>query len=183
MSRYPAPVQFPQYFNDDRSLALIAYCLTRMLQPSTVIETGVAYSFMTAVLLEALCANGTGHLDSIDLPSLDDPDGLTTGMLVPESLRARWTLHIGGSRRVLQGLARTTGRTDMFVHDSANLRSMQTFEVGVVWPRLTPDGIAVINNARPSIVRHLSDLTPQVSVVRQSDKPGCVTAVARKLAR
>ncbi len=171
---------FPQHFNADTSLATIAYCLARVLRPSTVVETGVAYGFMTAVLVEALAANGMGSLHSIDLPSLDDPDGHTTGILVPASCDNRWTLHRGSSRRLLPHMVATAGLMDMFVHDSANVSSMQRFEVGVVWPRLAPGGIVVINNARPSIVRRLSRLTSQVSVVRQVDKPDCVTAVAQK---
>ena len=134
---------FPSHFNADTSLATIAYCVARVQRPSRVVETGVAYGFMTAVLLEALAANGEGSLLSIDLPSLDDPEGHTTGTLVPASRRGEWTLHLGSSRRLLSDVAATAGRIDMFVHDSANVSSMQRFEVGVIWPRLVPGGIVI----------------------------------------
>jgi hypothetical protein len=47
----------------------------------------------TAFILQALAANGEGHLWSIDLPPIGAEE--FTGSFVPQHLKSRWTLRRG----------------------------------------------------------------------------------------
>ncbi|MGE0453383.1 MAG: class I SAM-dependent methyltransferase [Vicinamibacteria bacterium] len=114
--------------NADTRIARLCYIACRALRPQTVVETGVAYGVTTTFVLTALERNGHGQLHSIDLPPLaHDADDLV-GRLVPHSLRSRWTLHRGASRRVLPALLARLGTLDVFIHDSLHTSRNMAFE-------------------------------------------------------
>lgn len=131
----------------DERLARIVWCVARALRPERVVETGVARGLTTRCLLEALDRNRHGHLWSIDLPPLIER-GLAdqTGVAVPESLRGRWTLIRGSSRRRLPGLLHGLGTIDMFVHDSMHTARNVRFELEHAWPVLTSGGVLTIDD-------------------------------------
>lgn len=132
----------------------VLYYIVRKLRPETIVETGVAAGFSTSYLLEGLQTNGRGHLYSIDLPNTD-PDGRPssegwrdrtfvpraedTGFVVPEELRARWSLFLGSSQVELPKLLDRIPRVDMFWHDSWHSYENMMWEYQTVWPRI-PDG-------------------------------------------
>lgn len=126
---------FSGWDDADPALARAAWCLTRHCRPLTVVETGVARGVTTRVILEALEANGTGRLFSIDLPPPLDQGRLAeeTGAAVTDSLKAHWTLIQGSSRRRLPGLLRELGTIDLFVHDSRHTRRNISFELEQAW--------------------------------------------------
>ena len=132
--------------NADPALARLCYALCRALKPSRVLETGVAYGITTAFLLKAMEANGAGHLWSIDLPPLAPKAGQAVGRAVPESLRARWTLLRGKSRRILADLAARLDPLDMFIHDSLHTYGNETFEFSAAWPHLRLGGLLVADD-------------------------------------
>jgi hypothetical protein len=113
--------------NADLRLARLCYLVCRALRPSLVVETGVAYGVTTTFVLQALERNAHGRLYSIDLPPLGAGADAAVGRLVPASLRARWTLLRGTSRRRLPPLLDELGQIDVFIHDSLhtfhNMRS------------------------------------------------------------
>src|ERR1051325_5013148 len=84
------------------------YAVVRSFKPLVVVETGVASGISSAHILRALAANGTGALYSIDLPNVQEgsglPAGRTSGWIVPDSLRGRWKLQIGDTRKLLPEL-------------------------------------------------------------------------------
>src|SRR5206468_7861490 len=98
------------------------YVVVRAIKPSVIVETGVASGLSSAHILRALAANGTGTLHSIDLPNVQQgsilPEGRTSGWIVPDSLRGRWKLQIGDTRKLLPKLLGTLGNVDIFLHDS-----------------------------------------------------------------
>lgn len=112
------------------------YFLTRALAPRVVVETGVAHGVSSAFILAAMNANGVGRLVSIDID--DDP---SIGDMVPAELRARWTLHIGDSRRLLPEVLREHRPVDMFVCDSLHTYRQMWFEFQTAWPNLRPGGV------------------------------------------
>jgi predicted O-methyltransferase YrrM len=131
----------------DPGLARIAWCLVRHLQPSAVVETGVARGLTTSVLLDGLERNGHGRLWSIDLPPLIQTDlADETGRAVEEHQHRRWTLLKGSSRRLLPGLVAGLDRVDLFVHDSMHTTRNVGFELSVVWPALAPGGIVLLDD-------------------------------------
>jgi hypothetical protein len=133
--------------NGDPGLARTAWCLTRHLRPSTVVETGVARGLTTRVVLEALQRHGAGGLWSVDLPPLTEHARRgEVGAAVPPELRARWTLLVGSSRRVLPVLTRMLGHVDLFLHDSLHTTRNVRFELDAVWPTLTRSGAVLADD-------------------------------------
>lgn len=172
---------FPEFYNADRSLALISYALARHLKPVFAVETGVGYGMTSALVLLALERNNSGQLVSIDLPSLSDPSGTSTGLVVSEDLKKRWTLHIGGSGRWLPGVVSDRDEIGLFISDSANVYTLQRYEFETVYPKLTAGGAAVFNNVGSTFQGYLRSVDGIKSwSIWQVDKPSCATAVVIK---
>jgi predicted O-methyltransferase YrrM len=137
------------------SASEVLYVVVRALRPTTVIETGVAAGLSSACILAALEKNGHGSLHSIDLPNAEReylpglgvtpsallPEGKAPGFLVPSTLRSRWTLHIGDTRKELPRLIRDLPDVDLFLHDSEHTYQAMTFEYETVWPHVSPGGL------------------------------------------
>jgi predicted O-methyltransferase YrrM len=136
------------------------YAIVRTLRPRMAVETGVANGFSSAFLLQALHANGDGHLHSIDLPRevgrtyepgtfyegegrAGIPPGSEPGWLIPRELRDRWTLVIGRSQEELPPLLDRLGTIDFFMHDSEHSFDCMWFEFNAAWPRLRAGGVLV----------------------------------------
>jgi len=133
-------------------MGVILRAVTRLLKPAVMVETGVARGVTTAVTLQALHDNGRGHLYSVDLPPVRAPAGYV-GQLIPEHLRARWTLLTGPSRRVLPALLTELGEIDVFFHDAEHSYMSQMGEFKTAWPRLRLGGLLIADDVRnPAIV-------------------------------
>jgi len=122
-------------------LIRIAYGLVRLCSPKTVVETGVAQGATTAAILRAMQTNGDGQLHSVDLPVLYADEQEFVGRLVPAELRARWTLRLGPSRRLLPPLVSAVAPLDVFLHDADHSYEAQLEEYRTVWPHLRPGGV------------------------------------------
>jgi hypothetical protein len=132
---------------------VVLHSLIRRYRPQEVIETGVAQGVSSTFILDALSQNGSGHLTSIDWPNFSmegyhyedghtiDPvyvkEELGVGWLVPEALRARWTLIIGSSQSVLPALLT---RPDLFFHDSKHTYEHMMFEFEWAWSHMSEGG-------------------------------------------
>lgn len=139
-----------------KTQAMRLYALLRLTNPGKVVETGVCNGQSSAYILEALHQQGSGHLYSIDLPPSDAdaydgpkesgggaviPAGESAGWFVPERLRDRWTLIEGDSRNELPKLVDSLGEVDVFIHDSAHVYDVMTFEFETVWDAIPPGGL------------------------------------------
>jgi predicted O-methyltransferase YrrM len=146
-----------------RRQAAVIYALTRERRPETVVETGVCNGYSTAVWLEAMRANGTGRLFSIDYPEYAGsrgvaqtfwsgkggavvPEDCESGWLVPPPLRDRWDLRLGTSASLLEPLLEQQGPVDMFFHDSEHSKQNQLFEFRAAWKHLKPGGLIVASD-------------------------------------
>src|SRR5215216_3884300 len=130
----------------DSMFARLGYLLCRLISPSVVLETGVAYGVSSVFILRALEENGSGTLHSVDLPPLSSEYERIWGIAVPEALRARWRLRRGSSARVLPRLLQETRTVDLFVHDSLHTYRNMRREFDTVWPHLRKGGVILADD-------------------------------------
>jgi predicted O-methyltransferase YrrM len=130
----------------DSLLARCCYLTCRLLEPDTVVETGVAYGVSSAFILRALEENGRGVLHSVDLPPLRRRYRRFWGIAVDEAPRPRWSIHRGSSKRVLPGLLEEVGATDLFLHDSQHTYRNMRREFDAVWPHLRTGGVILADD-------------------------------------
>jgi predicted O-methyltransferase YrrM len=134
--------------NADVGLARLCYCITRAVRPKTVVETGVCYGVTSSFILQALHCNSEGHLHSVDLPPLHHDADRFVGRFIPESLRSRWTLHRGSSRRLLAPLVKSLGNVDLFIHDSLHTYRNMTMEMNLAWHSMRPGGVLIADDVQ-----------------------------------
>ncbi len=96
------------------------YVVTRILRPATVVETGIANGTSSFVFLSALERNRTGRLISID-------PGDRVGSLIPEGLRAQWTVVRDFAENALARWD-ATDAIDLFHHDSIHTYRQMRYE-------------------------------------------------------
>ena len=179
---------FPIFYNADSTLAQLGYLLCRVLEPETVVETGVAYGALSAVILAALHRNCKGTLHSIDLPPIGDRATCEhIGILVPAVYRRRWHLHMGSSRRILPRLLATSiPKIDIFVHDSANIERVQRMELNTVRRDMSVPGALIVNSIQNKMAFGEfveAEKFPYWLAVEQREKKGHLTGVILRLAR
>lgn len=176
---------YARYSDADQALAAAMWCAVRHLHPATVLETGVARGVTSRMVLEAVAANGCGHLWSIDLPYLFDGSLYgQTGVAVPDGRRENWTYVRGSSRRRLRPLATELGEVDLFLHDSLHTVRNMRFEMEAVWPRLRPGGLMLVDDVDKSAFRDFArKVAPHQSMVcRSADGPWMFGVVKKDVA-
>ncbi|MDV3293766.1 MAG: class I SAM-dependent methyltransferase [Nitrososphaerales archaeon] len=112
------------------------YAITRVLQPTTVVETGTWWGLSSACVLQAMKANGRGRLISIDIDS-------GSGGAIPRELRDAWQLVVGPSSQRLPALLESLRRVDMFIHDSEHSYENMMREFTTAWPFIMDSGLLV----------------------------------------
>lgn len=142
----PGPESF-QWWNDgDAGFVRAIWCLIRHTRPKKVIETGVAHGVTSRIILEALAANGVGHLWSIDLPPVDKFWRDRVGAAVGNGHADRWSYIEGSSRRRLPELLSRLGEIDLFIHDSLHSERNLRFELDRAWVAMRPNGAFVVDD-------------------------------------
>lgn len=168
-----APIEFS--WNADPLFARACYVCCRLLKPDAVIETGVAYGVTSAFILQALRENGRGTLASVDLPPLDVDANVDrfVGIVVPDSLRRRWDLRLGASRRLLAEMVSNTVGLGMFVHDSAHTYRNMRREFQTALPHLQQGGMIVADDVQSN--QAFKELEQEdlafIRAIRQQGKP------------
>lgn len=132
----------------DAELPDFCYVICRALKPRVVVETGVGSGVTTAFILQALAANGEGHLWSIDLPPIGAEE--FAGSFVPQHLRNRWTLLRGRSRTLLPRLLVDLPCPDLFLHDSLHTTRNMTFEFHAAWEKMVSGGVLLSDDIHMS---------------------------------
>ena len=157
---------FPgQYYPGNVSLedAMFLYYIVRLLQPKTIVQTGVSNGFSTAHMCLALKANGQGgRLYAIDIPVIyneNDPEwhqgraygvviptGKSSGWLVPDSLRSSFQCWTGDTKDLLPALLDRVGTVDLFYHDSDHTYDHVWFELTEVLPHMREGGVIIVDD-------------------------------------
>lgn len=132
------------------------YAILRHLKPEKVVETGVCNGASSSFILKALEKNNKGQLYSVDFPDVLGvenheiwegkgssviPEDGSTGWLVPQELRSRWSLILGKSQEKLPPLLEKIGTIDFFMHDSEHSYECMTFEFETSYPKIREGGI------------------------------------------
>lgn len=170
----PPPVSgphqaIPPWHDGTQELATLVHALVRLRKPRAVVETGVARGVTSAAILDALEANGHGHLWSLDLPGLGKGYREQVGASVPAPLRRRWTLAFGPSRVRLPRLLREAAPVDLFIHDSAHTYRNMRFEFAQAARRLAPGGLVVSDDVcNDSLAEFAAEQGWELVTVRQS---------------
>ncbi|MEK7405396.1 MAG: class I SAM-dependent methyltransferase, partial [Acidobacteriota bacterium] len=145
---------FSSIHNADLTLARMVYFVCKVLSPSVVLETGVAYGVTSAFALAALDPTDLAALWSIDLPPLAEKADLAVGSLIPEDLRGRWNLYRGPSKRLLPILLGSLNTVDVFIHDSLHTYRNMRWEFETVWPFLRPGGVLISDDIEGNAAFH-----------------------------
>ncbi len=132
---------------------VLLYSIVKSIRPEIIVETGVGQGVSSTAILLALKTLGHGRLISIDLPNFVTqgyvnadgqrdwvhlPADKSTGWLVPDELRSKWTLLIGSSRDLLPSIR---GNIDMFFHDSDHSYVNMTYEYEWAITQLSNGGV------------------------------------------
>jgi hypothetical protein len=137
------------YSDADIELCSAAWCAVRHIQPSVVVETGVAHGISSRIVLEALTQNEKGRLWSIDLPHpFNHKLHGQTGVAVTDSFRPRWSYLEGESRRRLPPLVAEVGKIELFIHDSLHTAKNTLFEMEQAASVMPVGGIMLVDDIR-----------------------------------
>jgi predicted O-methyltransferase YrrM len=149
------------------------YALTRLVEPATVVETGVAAGFSSAAFLSAMRRNGTGMLHSSDFPypGLRDADALI-GVVVPAHLRSGWDLHTDGDRVNLPRIVERCGPIGLLHYDSDKTRDGRDYALRTLAPKLSPSSVLVFDDIDDNL--HFRDFAASCG------RPSLVLASGRK---
>ena len=137
------PAEPDRIWDGRDGLLRLAGALVRVLRPAVVVETGVARGYTSATILAVMEENNRGRLYSVDLPPLEVDKETFVGQVVPETLKRRWTLRLGPSRRILPQVVRAAAPIDLFLHDSDHTYSSQLEEYRTAWPFLRSGGVVL----------------------------------------
>jgi hypothetical protein len=176
--------RFPYGGDADAAFARALWCIARHSRPEKVVETGVARGVSSRFILEALAANGSGHLWSVDLPPLLEGFHASVGAAVPAAARARWTYIRGSSRRELPRLFAAIAPIDVFVQDSIGTRPTVLAELGLAWGALRPEGLLVVNavNRSDALADFLAANRPSWHVIGSASPKSAFDDPARVVA-
>jgi Methyltransferase domain len=137
------------------------FAFVRMVNPKSLLESGVSSGVSTTFLLLGVKANRHGLLVSIDLPEMRMkqghneswaiPSGLASGWAIPDALRKPWRLRTGRSEDLLAPILRETENVDLFCHDSPVDRGHLKFELDCVAPHLRSGSLVVADNCDKTV--------------------------------
>ena len=106
------------------------------IKPSYSLECGVSRGGSTFSILSALDKIKHGHLFSSDLPYLWKTNPVANiGILVPDSLRHRWTLVLGDDRDTIPNLLSSYDHKYTFVHYDSDKRYISR---KIFWENISP---------------------------------------------
>jgi len=128
-------LEYPAHFAVERQTAALLYVAVRITCPKIVVETGVADGLSSAVILEALAANGEGELHSIDIAK-------SVGSLIRD--KAAWHLHVVSEDTLgedLDCIAKAVPPIDLFLHDANHDYHHQMLEYKTFWRVMRPGGL------------------------------------------
>lgn len=116
------------------------YEFCKQIKPELIVETGVAYGVSTSYILQALHENKKGKLISIDSIFRPWQSKEMIGSAIPDSLKDKWKLYLGGSDKQLNEIFKNFSDIDIFLHDSLHTYKNMMFEFKKSWLNIKTGG-------------------------------------------
>jgi len=132
-------------------LALI-HAAARLSYTQRAIETGVAYGWSSLAILAALAENGNGRLVSVDMPYPKMNNEAFVGIVVPDALRANWTLvRLPDRNGLKRAIAEFGGSIDFAHYDSDKSYYGRGFAYPLIWQALVPGGVFISDDIQDNM--------------------------------
>lgn len=130
----------------------LIYAAARLSGALRAVETGVAYGWSSLAMLAALAKNGDGALASVDMPYAKIGNEPFVGIVVPESLRSRWTLiRLPDRNGLKRAIARFGGSIDLAHYDSDKTWYGRSFAYPLIWNALVPGGVFISDDIQDNM--------------------------------
>jgi predicted O-methyltransferase YrrM len=126
--------------------SLLLYLMIRLLEPTVLVETGVAKGHSTFFILKALSANHSGTLWSTEISQ-------KCGELIREDEKDRWRLEVletDHRKKSFEDFLKKIGKVDFFMHDGDHSYSWQMFEYRTMLPKMSPKSVLASDDINSS---------------------------------
>lgn len=180
---YPSKKKpYPIDYNLDNMGGFFLYVLCKILKPSMIVETGVAYGLSTMYILQALYENKNGLLCSVDSIFRPWESEQMIGSAVPPYLHSNWNLVLGTSSKKLKKLLISIGPIDIFFHDSLHTSKNMTFEFETAWPYIKENGFLISDDisSNNAFYEFYSRLNLEAITLQQKGSENSFLGIVRK---
>ncbi|NDB89160.1 MAG: class I SAM-dependent methyltransferase, partial [Thaumarchaeota archaeon] len=142
--KYPSKKKpYPIDYSLDDNSGLFLYMLCKIIKPTHMVETGVAYGLSSMYVLQAMEENKKGILHSVDAVFSPWQTKDMIGSVIPSSLKNRWDFNFGSATDKLNNVLSSLGSVDIFLHDSLHTYKNMMFEFETAWPYIAPGGFLI----------------------------------------
>lgn len=121
----------------------LIFNLAEYIGAERAVETGVAYGWSSLAILLSLQRRPDARLASIDMPYPDRNNDRYVGCVVPDELRAQWTLIRRADRQGLPLAHKTLSWWDLCHYDSDKSYAGRMWAYPLLWEHLRPGGLFI----------------------------------------
>jgi len=139
----------------------LLYYLAEYAKVKTVVETGVAYGWSSAILLLSLQNREGGLLYSTDMPYAKMNNEDFVGCVVPDELRQKWRLYKLPDRQALPKIERKINSFDLCHYDSDKSYRGRMWAYNWLWLRLRRGGLFISDDVNDNVA--FKDFTERIN--------------------
>lgn len=130
----------------------LLHAAVKLSGANRIIETGVAYGWSSLAILSAIEDCLGAELVSIDMPYPKAGNEQFVGIVVPESLRASWTLIREPDRHgLVKGIAKLGGDIDFCHYDSDKSWWGRCYAYPLLWNALSSGGVFISDDIQDNL--------------------------------
>jgi predicted O-methyltransferase YrrM len=130
----------------------LLYAAAKLSGALVAVETGVAYGWSSLAILAALEGREGVRLISVDMPYPKMNNEAFVGIVVPERLRASWTIVREPDRRGLEKALRLAGGSlDLSHYDSDKSWRGRQYGFPLLWNALRPGGVFISDDIQDNM--------------------------------
>lgn len=125
----------------------LLFAVCEHLTALTVVETGVAFGWSSLAILLSLKRRRGARLFSTDFPDWKRRDDDHTGIVVPDGLRAQWTMYRTADRDALPRILQQNATIDVAHYDSDKTYEGRMWSYARLWAALRGGGVLITDDA------------------------------------